>query len=250
MKAFNESISVARVLERLDQYLARKDYAAAERHLNYWMAEAELISDKRSMVTIANEQIGFYRKQGMKEQAFSASEKALALAEEVGLGGSITMGTTLINAATACKAFGEAEKALPLYEKAKEIYQMRLSPDDRRMGGLYNNMALALKDLGQLDESMDMFRMAIKVMEKVSGGELEVAITYCNMADLYAQNGSSDNILPCLRKAFELISTDSLNRDGYYAFVCEKCAPIFGFYGLQEQENELSERARIIYEGA
>ena len=32
------SIPIARVLNRLDEYLARKDYAAAERHLDYWMA--------------------------------------------------------------------------------------------------------------------------------------------------------------------------------------------------------------------
>ena len=37
-------------------------------------------------------------------------------------------------------------------------------------------------------------------------------------------------------------------RDGYYAFVCEKCASVFGYYGRFFYEKELTERARRIYE--
>ena len=76
-----------------------------------------------------------------------------------------------------------------------------------------------------------------------------MAITYCNMADLCAFEGK-DRAAECLEKAFRLISTSTLNRDGYYAFVCEKCAPTFGFYGLYEYEKELSGRAHAIYEGS
>ncbi len=243
------SIPIARVLNRLDEYLARKDYAAAERHLDYWMAEAEMTSDKRGMLSMANEQIGLYRKMNIKERSLKACDTAITLADEMRLDESITMGTTLINAATAYKAFGDAERALPLYEKAKEIYEARLESNDRRLGGLYNNMALALKDTEQFERAKDMFLMALSVIEKIGGGELEMAITYCNMADLCACEGKG-GAAECLEKAFGLISTPTLSRDGYYAFVCEKCAPTFGYYGLGEYEKELSMRARDIYEGS
>ena len=39
------------------------------------------------------------------------------------------------------------------------------------------------------------------------------------------------------------------NRDGYYAFVCEKCASVFGYYGWFLYNKEREERARTIYEG-
>ena len=39
-------------------------------------------------------------------------------------------------------------------------------------------------------------------------------------------------------------------RDGYYAFVCEKCASVFGYYGHFAYEKELYERSRRIYEGS
>ena len=38
------------------------------------------------------------------------------------------------------------------------------------------------------------------------------------------------------------------DNDGYYAFVCEKCASVFGYYGRFVYEGELLERARRIYE--
>ena len=37
-------------------------------------------------------------------------------------------------------------------------------------------------------------------------------------------------------------------RDGYYAFVCEKCASVFGYYGRFFYDGELRARARGIYE--
>ena len=39
------------------------------------------------------------------------------------------------------------------------------------------------------------------------------------------------------------------NRNGYYAFVCEKCASVFGYFGDFLYDEELQSRARRIYEG-
>ena len=51
-----------------------------------------------------------------------------------------------------------------------------------------------------------------------------------------------------LDKAADLLDTPSLPRNGYYAFVCEKCAPTFDYYGFFLYANDLKERAREIYE--
>ena len=39
------------------------------------------------------------------------------------------------------------------------------------------------------------------------------------------------------------------DRDGYYAFVCEKCAPVFDYYGYFVTARKLAEQSRRIYEG-
>lgn len=240
---------VSRVIQKLDSLLEQKDFDAAEKHLEYWASDAKASGDLRALLTISNEQIGFYRKTGKEREALACAEKALKLAEELGLSDSIAMGTTLVNAATAYKAFDHADKALPLYEKAKSIYESQLNPDDGRLGGLYNNMALAMLDLRRFDEAKELFEKALAVMAKVSGGEAEMAITYCNMADLCSAQGDND-VHRYLEKAFELLSADTLTHEGYYAFVCEKCAPTFAHYGYPYCERDLLKRARKIYEGS
>ena len=246
-------IPTERIIDRLDSLLDRDDYAAAERHLDYWLAEAEHCGDRRGVLTVANEQIGLFRKTEQREKAFAAIETALQTAEALGLGDEIIMGTTLVNAATAFKAFGKASDAFPLYERAKNIYETLLDPDDRRLGGLYNNMALTAAELGDHPRARALFSRALDVMKTVPGGEAETAITYCNLADLavleHGAVAAEDEVRCCLDTAMALLDTPSLPRDGYYAFVCEKCAPVFGYYGYFLYDDELKKRAEAIHEG-
>ena len=248
------SIPVGRIIEKLDAYLSEKDYDSAERHLRYWLSEADACRDMRGKLTVLNEQIGLYRKTGKEAECISAIYDALSLADSLDIDKSVTYGTALINAATGYKAFGKAEDALPLYRKAREIYESTLDLCDGRLGGLYNNMALTLTELKEFREAEELYHKAVSVMEKQENGELEVAITYLNLADLvcveFGFEAGEKEIEKFLLKAEGLLYTDSIPRDGYYAFVCEKCAPVFGYYGYFLTEQELKRRAREIYERA
>jgi len=244
-------IPMGRVIERLDAYLSRNDYSAAERHLSYWLAEADACGDLRGRLSVLNEQIGLYRKLNRKAEGLRAIEAALPLARELGLEQTVTMGTMLVNAATAYKAFGQAETALPLYRQAQAIYERLLEPDDGRLGGLYNNMALTVTALGQYPEAERLFDQALQIMAQIEHGELETAITCCNLADLTAQaqgEKGEAQLNMYLERAEALLNTQTLPRDGYYAFVCEKCAPTFDYYGFFLTGNELRKRAKEIYE--
>ena len=246
------SVPIGRIIDKLDFYLNKKEYAAAERHLGYWLSEADACHDMRGKLTVLNEQIGLFRKTGKEAECLAAAADAMALADSLDLEQSVTYGTTLINAATGYKAFGKAADALPLYRKAQAVYESALDSSDGRLGGLYNNMALALMELKEYPEAENLFQKAIGVMQKQENGALEVAITRLNMADLIAAASGSedgaDEIEKQLLEAGRLLDTESLPRNGYYAFVCEKCAPVFGYYGFFQTEQELNRRAREIYE--
>lgn len=245
-------IPTGRVLEKLDEHLGRNDYESAERHLLYWLGEAEDGRDRHGMLTVENELMGLYRKTNRKEKALESVKKALSLIDELNLGTAVVAGTTLTNAATVYKAFAMPEESIKLFEKAKAIYEKELSPDDSRLGGLYNNFGLTLTDLKRFDEAEEYYNKAMNVMSQNKNGELEVAITYLNLCDLYeAKLGSeqSEKIIDeYIEKAYELLNRDYLPRNGYYAFVCEKCAPTFGYFGCFLYQKELSDRARDIYE--
>ena len=115
-------------------------------------------------------------------------------------------------------------------------------------------MALSLAVCGRYEEAMEMFRRAISVMEKQEHGELEQAITWLNMADAaeaaLGPEAAEEDVEEYLETAEALLDTENLPRNGYYAFVCEKCAPVFGHYGWFATEAELKRRAEEINDRA
>jgi len=241
-----------RIIDKLDEYMSHRDYAGAERHLRYWLTEAEQGRDLRGKLFICNELVGHYRKTGQKENAFRFAEDALHLLSELNYKGSATSGTTLVNAATAYNAFGESEKAMTLFEQAQADLESDPRTDPSLLGGLYNNMALACKDLNRFDEAFSFFGRAMELMAKVPGGCLEQAVTCLNIADTLTQergaDASADKVSALLDRAWTLLQDPSVPRDGYYAFVCEKCAPGFADYGRISEAEELSKRAEASYE--
>lgn len=245
-------ISVDRILDRLDGYLNKNDYNSAERHLLYWLSEAQGGGDARTELLIRNELMGLYRKLGKKQQAIDVAQAAVNKITELNIGNQVGTATTFLNTATVYKAFDMADKALPMFERAKEIYERDLKPDDSRLAGLYNNMALALVDLKEFARANELYEKALSITESSEKGALERAITYLNMASAAeAELGlieADERIAEFLEKAEALIEGHE-NRDGYYAFVCEKCASVFEYYGLFFYGEELKERARRIYEG-
>ncbi len=249
----NECVSVERILTRLDGHLHKNDYAAAERHLDFWLREAEAAEDCKTVLLVQNERMGLYRKMGRREEALAAARAALATVEAQGIAHQVGAATTLLNAATVYKAFGLAETALPLFEQAREVYERELESEDARLAGLYNNMALALVDLGRYGDAVSLYEKALAIVEKKENGAPEAAITYLNIAGAKeAELGlldADEQIGTCLEKAKALLEGHG-ERDGAYAFVCEKCAPVFGYYGHFIYEKELKERAKRIYEGA
>lgn len=239
------------VMKRLDEYLGCEDYVHAEEHLRFWIGEAVIRRDGMGRLVLLNELMGLLRKTSKCEAAIETAQLAQALCVDLGVDGRMIHGTTLVNAATVYKAFGRAAEALPLYREALTVYEATLPENDARRGGLYNNMALALVDIAQYDEAEDMYRRALDVMSHNRFGELEMAVTYLNMAnEVEARYGlipAEERINEYIDRARELLDTPGIPRDGYYAFVCDKCAPTFGYYGYFLDADELCKRARRIY---
>ncbi len=241
-----------RIVEKMNEYMSRRDYNGAERHLLYWLEEAKLGRDMRGQLLIENELIGHYRKTGNREKVFLSCEKALALLDELGFEGSVSSGTTYTNAATAYNAFGENDKAICLFEKARSVYEKNPMTEPQLLGGLYNNMALVYAAIRDYDTAFELYKKAYDIMGNVENGALEQAITCLNTAnaveDKVGMEKGEAQIFELLDKAWELLDSPIVKRDGYYAFVCEKCAPTFSYYGYFLVSDELKKRSEQIYE--
>lgn len=240
-----------RIVSKMTEYMAQRDYDGAERLLKYWMEEAKLGADLRGQLFLSNELIGHYRKRGKREEAFASIDEALRLLSLLGMEETITAGTTYVNAATACQAFDESGRAYDLFLKAERIYETAGGTAPELLGGLYNNMALTCTALERFSDARDRYEKAMRVMADVPGGRLEQAITCLNLADLEkAECGmeqGEQKIFALLDRAAELLAEPDAPKDGYYAFVCEKCAPVFSYYGYFRVAERLSRDAEEIY---
>ena len=240
-----------RISEKLDEYMERHEFDAAERHLLYWLEEAKQGRDQRGAFHIYNEMMGMYRKTGRRGEALGAVDHALALLPDLGYETSASGGTCLVNAGTVYSAFSMFEESLACFARARAIYEQELTPSDDRLGGLYNNMGLTLTALGRFAEARELYEKALAVMAQAENGELECAITWLNLADAAeAELGAEAaelQIRDCLDAAESLLWTPGLPRNGYDAFVCEKCAPVFSRYGYFLAAQKLEERARAFH---
>ncbi|MBO6093376.1 MAG: hypothetical protein J6P40_07125, partial [Oscillospiraceae bacterium] len=89
-----------RIQEKLHEYEDRNDWPAVERHLKYWLEEAETNRDERGQLMLHNELMGYYRKQEQQEQAFFHAIRASELVEKRRMEDTITAGTTWVNVGT------------------------------------------------------------------------------------------------------------------------------------------------------
>ena len=246
-------IDMSRIMRKLDILFDKKDFDEADRLFLYWLKEAENSGNMRAKLELHNEYMGFCRKLGRSEDALYNADTAYDLLKQLDLLNTISGATVLLNIGTVYKAFSDKNVALDFFNKAKNVYDANLDPNDRLFAGLYNNMALDLVDLKKFEEAIFYYKKAIEIMKKIDGGELDEAISYLNLADVYYamyKNEKSEDytkyeniIQNCVETAWELLNKQNLIRDEYYRFVCEKSYPSFSFYGYFAYANELKSRS-------
>ena len=243
-------IEVARMTEKLDALFDRNDLDGAGRLLDYWHAEARRLRDERGELSVLNEEIGYFRKTENKEKAEEAICRALFLLKKHDLESALSGATLLLNIATTKKAFGQAREALPIYEAVLAVYREKLPEGDARMGGLYNNYALALADEGKIKEAEAAYRQAIAVMTALPDGKPEAAVSYINLAQVYGQDEekSGEDILSCMETAYRLLSDKENARNGNYFFVLSKCAPALREAGFIEEADDMERQVKEFYE--
>lgn len=239
------------ILKEADAFLHKNDYVSARKYLLSQLSDSIIEGDFKKEILVRNELMGLYRKSGQKDNALEMVNEVLKTIKSTGAENQVGSATTYLNCATVYKAFGMPENAIVLFTKAKNIYEKELEAEDTRFGGLYNNMALALVDLKRYREAEELYKKALAVVLNYPDSVLDGAITYLNMANAaeyeYGLEEAIDTINNYLKKAEDILENYPV-KDGYYAFVCEKCASVFGYYGYFVYEGELLERARIIYE--
>lgn len=228
-----QSLDTKSIIAGLDKLLFSGDDAAAGEYLDRWCQRAQEVGDWRTELTLQSELMGFHRRTSDKNAAMAAVERGLELIREHRLGSTVSGATIFLNAATTLKAYGMAEQSIPMFVQTCRVYSQTLDPLDYRFGGLYNNMALSYADIGEYDTAEGYYKKALGVIVHCDTPQNELAVTYCNLAELYERMGREADIAKALNLALDNLRSPALPHDGYYDFTVSKCLPTFEHFGYK-----------------
>jgi tetratricopeptide (TPR) repeat protein len=242
-------IPMPEIIRECDRLFNSEKMTELGDHLRKWRDEARRIGDREGELGILSELMGHYRMLGDRERGMEAVRDGFTLLGKLGIAGSVTAGTILVNGATALQAFGEVDEALNYYKEAFRCYGAHLDPNDWRFAGLLNNMAAAYAAKHDVKYAEAYYRKALDVL-KACGNLMDAAVTHVNLAQMYAAEDRNDpRIASELDLALACFDDPAAVRDGYYAHTCRKCASAFGPLGYPEAEEELNWRADEYYAG-
>ena len=215
------------VLEGLDKLFAEKKLDEVEAYLDENLNKAKEEADNGAVLTLLNEQIGYYRSISRKADSVKAFEEAKEYIQKMNLTGTEHEATTLLNGATALGAAESYKEAMEAYQRVEEIYKEILSQNDYRFASLYNNMSLLFGALEKYPEVTEKLERALRVLKTLEHSEIEQAITYTNLAVNYSKLEKKEEMLQCLEQALTLFENYGGNKDAHYGAALSAVAQMY-----------------------
>lgn len=251
VKEISGRVPVGRVIEKLDSLFGKNDIEGAGRLLEFWENEARNMNDRKGLLSILDEEIGYFRRTGEHEKAYRSVLEAFELIDTLGMKDSLSGATIYLNGATTLRASGHADMALPYYAAAKTVYEKRLSEKDCRMAAFYNNIAATYEELGMYGEAEKSYLRAVDILSENNDIHGDAAVSYVNLACLYYKIDPADErIYNAMEAAEQILLSDGCTHDGEFAFTLSKCISAFEFFGYFSTEKILKGMMESIYERA
>ena len=209
-------MNIELVLSQLDSLFANHQIDQVEGFLMSKMEEAAEEGDRSAVITLMNELIGHYREMGEFDKAVDYCHQVLLLMEKMGLKGTVSYATTLLNVANAYRAAGLLRESMAAYQNVKTIYEGNLAYNDFRYASLYNNMSLLFQEMGDYESACDCLERALGIATQYNNARIEVAVTYTNLAASQLKLGRYEEAIDNLNRAFSLFEMDE-ERDYHYS---------------------------------
>lgn len=239
---------VEQFFHQLDEYFQKNELDKVEPYLLTSLEEAKEKKDYAAYIAIGNEMIGYYRSVSAYKKSFDIAEDILLLMEELQLENSEHFATTLLNAATAYRAAGEAEQAYKYYRQALQIYERLLPEEDYRFAGLYNNMSLLLEQMERNEEAAELLKKALHIIRGLENGRSEEASTLTNLALIYFKQNKNEEAGETLKQALELFEKENVKEetDAHYSAALAGVGE--AYYRMGDYENSLLSYERALQE--
>ena len=207
-------MDIKAVLEELDRRY-ETDRESVESFLTGKIEEADREGDRESLVTLLNEGIGFFRDRSRFAECRVCCARAVMALQELEMEGTLPYATTLLNVATADRAFNRLTEADQIYEEVLKIYEKRLAPSDYLYAALYNNIALLRQKQNRPDEARDLLAKALEIIREYPEAQIELATTLINAASVLLKTENWKNAHIFIMEALGIFLPDKTDMFHY-----------------------------------
>ena len=193
-------------LKHLDGLYAQNKIDEAEKYLL-----SEINNDDNSIlvkISLNNELMGIYRNKGNKDACLKQTTQQMIWMSDAGnLLDPISEATLYLNIANAFQAFDMLEESYDILCRVEEAYKSNPDREEYHLASLYNNKAVVLIKLGDLDQAEVYFKMALKILRNLREAEDEIAVTYQNLSNIYSTKGKYSLALSTAQQGLELLES-------------------------------------------
>ncbi len=233
--------------KKLDEVFQERNAQKVVDFLEQSLAEAKEQDDALGIIAVSNELGGVYRVTGKTQQAKDICEDVLKRIEAIGMGDTQHYATALLNAGDVHLSAGQWEEAINLFSQAKERLAALELGEDYRMAALCNNMSVAYRETGKLQEAEAALETALSVISSLPGCEVELATTHVNLGELQMRQEKMDAAKESFEQAAHVFEENQKTQDPHYASALAGLGEVFSAAGeLEAAKNHYTKALGLI----
>ena len=189
-------------------------------------------------ISLNNELMGIFRNKGNKDACMKQVTQQLIWMADAGEQlDPVSEATLYLNIANAYQAFDMTEDSYDILCTVEEKYKSNPNTEPFHMASLYNNKAVVLIKLKDLDQAEVYFKMALKILETLRESEDEIAVTYQNLSNIYSAKGRYHLALDVAHKGEELLKSAGMGISYHSGAIANSIAMVY--HAMGDYENAL-----------
>lgn len=178
-------MNIPEIMARIDVLYSQQKIEEVEELLQEKIGECKQNNEVFAAISFSNELLGIYRERGEEEKGLACCKELLSLFQQNNLKKDENYGTTLLNIATAHRAFQQFELSQEYYTECAEIFQRTLEKTDYRYASLYNNLSLLLVETEDYLGGIDSLEKSLEILTHHENVEVQIATAHTSLAQIH-----------------------------------------------------------------
>lgn len=201
-------MNIQQILEEIDVLYSQQKVDEVAVLLEGKIPQLKEAGDVAAVISLMNELLGIYREKGDSEHGATLCLDLLQEFRSHRLPEDEHYATTLLNIATANRAFGQFDEARKYYKLCQEIYQVKLPEHDYRFASLYNNLSLLYSEMGVFPKALTHLERSLEILSHHQGVDVQVATGNTSLAQISVAMGDLEQAQKYIEIALGIFSKE------------------------------------------